>query len=146
MSGGQSACRVCRLKMWRVWGEGPHRPSGTSPTSWGRLGAATSRNFTDGGLSSSPSPNLLGKCPKGDGGPYLGLQPPHQHSFFLPTNPLAIPNFPPYRPPSLTLNWAETFKCALRLSVRTTAFHVVKTGSTPVGRTIFSPLSETFHV
>ena len=26
--------------------------------------------------------------------------------------------------------------CALRLSVRTTAFHVVKTGSTPVGRTI----------
>ena|GEM_PF-842897 len=28
-------------------------------------------------------------------------------------------------------------QCALRLSVRTTAFHVVKTGSTPVGRTNF---------
>ena len=36
-------------------------------------------------------------------------------------------------------------KCALRLSVRTTAFHVVKTGSTPVGRTNLLRIANTLH-
>jgi hypothetical protein len=43
----------------------------------------------------------------------------------------------------LMLNQAENTQRALRLSVRTTAFHVVKTGSTPVGRAIFSSLDLT---
>ena len=64
--------------------------------------------------------------------------------FYL-TKPLATAGFPTYRPPSLTLNRAENTQRALRLSVRTTAFHVVKTGSTPVGRAIFLHNIEDTH-
>ena len=47
----------------------PHRPSGTSPTSWGRDNADTSLDDQYFGKANSQVfPNLLGKCPKGDGG------------------------------------------------------------------------------
>ena len=63
-----------------------------------------------------------------------GLLARQRKSLACQKGALAINNEPAYRA-AVRPNRAN--KCALRLSVRTTAFHVVKTGSTPVGRTKF---------
>jgi hypothetical protein len=51
-----------------VSGRGPHRPSGTSPTELGKSKSQDLPLAITAGARPDSFPNLLGKCPKGDGG------------------------------------------------------------------------------